>query len=317
MELHVIFGAGQVGLPLMQVLLAQGHQVRVVRRTRAEVPAGVELVLGDAFDREFCVQSAAKATSVYHCLNVPYSTKAWATALPPLQSNLIEAAGKAKARLVVFENLYMLGAPSGTLTEESPLNPRSKKGELRAALSTALFEAHRAGQVRAVAGRASHLFGPNVTQSQIGAQLLTRVLAGKSAQVFGDVKALHSFSYAPDVARGLAALGSADDVLGRAWMLPVMPPQSNEAFYHALFAALGVSPRVDVISPLMLSMLGLFVPLLREMVEMNYEWQHDFVVSDAAFVRRFGFGASSPSGALVATAAWAKQTFTPAARKAA
>lgn len=317
MELHVIFGAGQVGGPLMQVLRAQGHRVRVVRRSRVEVPAGVELVVGDAFDRSFCVQSAANATSVYHCLNVPYSTKAWATALPTLQSNLIEAAGKAKARLVVFENLYMLGAPAGPLTEASPLAPRSKKGELRAALTNALFEAHRAGQVRAVAGRASHLFGPNVTQSQIGEQLFTRVLAGKSAQVFGDVKALHSFSYAPDVARGLAALGSADDALGRAWMLPVMPPQSSQAFYHALFAALGVSPRVDVISPLMLSMLGLFVPLLRELVEMNYEWQRDFVVSDAAFVQRFGFGATSPSEAMAATAAWAKRTFSPAARKAA
>lgn len=315
MELHVIFGAGQVGGPLMQVLHAQGHRVRVVRRTRAAVPGGVELVVGDAFDRSFCVQSAAKATTVYHCLNVPYSTKAWATALPTLQSNVIEAAGQAKARLVVFENLYMLGAPTGPLTEESPMRPCSKKGALRAALSKALFDAHQAGQVRAVVGRASHLFGPNVTQSHIGEQLFTRVLAGKSAQVFGDVKALHSFSYAPDVARGLAALGSADDVSGRAWMLPVMPPQSSQAFYQALFGALGVSPRVDVISPFMLSMLGLFVPMLREMVEMNYEWQRDFVVSDAAFVQRFGFGASSLSEALRATAQWAQHTFAPRARK--
>lgn len=117
MELHVVFGSGQVGAPLVQELVARGHRVRVVRRTQGAASAGVELAVGNAFDRTVCVQNAQSATAVYHCLNVAYSTKAWADELPKFQENLIEAAGRTGARLVVLENLYMLGRPNGPLNE--------------------------------------------------------------------------------------------------------------------------------------------------------------------------------------------------------
>ncbi|CAN5455665.1 hypothetical protein BH09MYX1_BH09MYX1_26890 [soil metagenome] len=156
---------------MTQALLTMGHRVRVVRRSRGAPLDGVELVIGDAFDRAFCVGAAAGATAVYHCLNVAYSARAWRTELPKFQENLIEAAGKADARLVVFENLYMLGQPDGALDENTPTKPISKKGAAREKLSEDLFAAHRAGTVKAVAGRASDLFGPGVVQSHIGEQL--------------------------------------------------------------------------------------------------------------------------------------------------
>ncbi len=309
MELHVVFGSGQVGAPLVEVLLAKGHRVRVITRTGGNVAAGAEFVSGDAFDRAFCVRSAAGATAVYHCLNVAYSARAWANELPTFQHNLIEAAGKASARLVVLENLYMLGAPGAPFTEATPARPCSRKGTVRQQLSEALMAAHRAGTVKAVAGRASDLFGPGVRESQIGEQLFTRVLAGKSARVFGNPDALHSFSYAHDVACGLAALGSTDDTLGSAWMLPVTPALSTRAFHERLFSALGVTPKLHVISPFVLSFLGLFSPVLRELVEMNYQWQHDFVVSDARFRARFQLEPTGLDAALRATASWALTTF--------
>ncbi len=309
MQLHVVFGSGQVGAPLARVLLANGHRVRVVRRSAGVATTGIELMLGDAFDDGFCARAAAGATAVYHCLNVAYSAKAWESELPKFQQNLVEAAGKAEARLVVLENLYMLGRPNGALDEGTLASPSSRKGAARQKLSESLFAAHRAGRVRCVAGRASDLFGPEVVQSQIGEQLYSRVLAGKSAQVVGNLEALHSFSYAPDVARGLAALGSAEDALGRAWMLPVMPAMSNRAFYTRLFSALDLQPKLQVISPCVLAMLGVFSRTLREVAEMNYEWEHDFVVSDALFRERFQFGASDLDEALHATATWATRTF--------
>jgi len=318
MQLHVVFGSGQVGAPLVRALLAAGHRVRAVKRTQGGVAEGAEVVLGDAFDRAFCVRSCAGATSVYHCLNVAYSAKAWATELPTFQENLIEAAGKAGARLVVLENLYMLGQPKGPMNEDTPASPNSRKGEVRQKLSEALFAAHRAGQVKAVVGRASDLFGAGVKQSQVGENLFERVLSGKSAQVFGDPYARRSFSYAPDVARGLGALGSTDDTLGKVWMLPAMPTTTSLTFYEELFAALAVTPRLHGISPLMLSVVGVFVPTLRELAEMSYQWQHDFVVDDTRFRERFKFGPSDLDDALRATATWAIRKYgtAPQLRKA-
>ncbi|MEQ1729926.1 MAG: NAD(P)H-binding protein, partial [Vicinamibacterales bacterium] len=78
----VIFGAGQVGSHLARILVDQGHDVRVARRSPAGIPDGAKGVQGDASELPFCVSAAEGATTVYHCLNPPYSTKMWAELVP-------------------------------------------------------------------------------------------------------------------------------------------------------------------------------------------------------------------------------------------
>src|SRR5262249_46215752 len=147
-QLHVIFGAGQVGHPLARLLLSRNLRVRIAKRSPAQVPEGCEVALGDAGDPRFCIEAARGATTVYHCMNPPYSTRLWAELVPRYMQNLIAAAGKAGARLVVLENVYMLGRPRGRpFNEDSPLDPFSRKGAIRARAAALLFEAHRKGDV--------------------------------------------------------------------------------------------------------------------------------------------------------------------------
>src|SRR5207253_2590069 len=94
--------------------------------------------------------------------------------------NLIAAAGGAAARLVVLDNLYMLGHPRGrALNEDTPMDPCSRKGEIRARAAARLFEAHRRGDVIATSGRASDFYGPGGTLTGLGDFFWPRVLAGK------------------------------------------------------------------------------------------------------------------------------------------
>lgn len=128
-ELHVIFGGGQVGQPLARTLGERGFRVRIVRRSTG-APEHVEVMQGDATDRNFCIEAARGATTIYHCMNPPYSTKVWADVIPKYVENLIAAAGKAGARLVVLESVYMLGRTSGRpMNEDTPMNPCSKRFE--------------------------------------------------------------------------------------------------------------------------------------------------------------------------------------------
>ncbi|MEW6690191.1 MAG: NAD(P)H-binding protein, partial [Pseudomonadota bacterium] len=112
-ELHVVFGAGQVGPLLALRLLEAGKQVRIARRSAAAAPRGVELMQGDAADAGFCARAAQGAAAVYHCMNPAYDARTWAALLPRWMDNLVAAAGRAGARLVVLDNLYMLGRPGG------------------------------------------------------------------------------------------------------------------------------------------------------------------------------------------------------------
>lgn len=310
-ERHVVFGAGQVGPHLAERLLAAGHEVRIARRSRAAVPAGAELVAGDAGDAAFCKEAARGASVLYHCMNPPYFAKAWADQLPRLADNLVAAARATGARLVVLDNLYMLGRPKdGRLGEETPVAPRSRKGEIRARVAQLYFDAHRRGEAPVVIGRASDFYGPLGTQTHLGDQFWPGVLAGKAGRVAVDPDAVHTYHYIPDVAAGLAALGAAgEDVCGRAWMLPCAPAGTLREIVARFSRALGRDIPIGTLPRWLMKALGLFVPILRELDEMAYQWEGPFVVDDSRFRARFDVRPTDPDEAARATVAWAREHY--------
>jgi len=315
-ELHVIFGAGQVGPHLAERLLASGHRVRIAKRSRSVVPEGAELVNGDAASPAFCLEAARGAAVVYHCMNPPYYAKIWARLVPLFVENLVAAAGRTGARLVVLDNLYMLGRPpDGRLDEDTPIRPRSRKGEIRARAAERLLEAHRKGEVLAVAGRASDFYGPRGTQSHIGDPFWSGVIAGRSGRVVVDPDAVHTYHYLPDVAAALAELGSApDDVCGRSWMLPCAPAGTLRELVGRFSAALGREIRIAALPRWLMKAGGLAVPILRELNEMAYQWEGPFVVDDSRFRSRFGLLPTDPDEAARATVAWAQRHYARTAR---
>jgi nucleoside-diphosphate-sugar epimerase len=310
-EINVVFGAGQVGGTLARRLLSAGKSVRVAKRTAGGVPSGVELVPGDAGDPAFCARAAAGAATVYHCMNPPYDAKVWAELVPRWMENLIAAAGRAGARLVVLDNLYMLGRPGGrTLDEDTPLNPCSRKGEIRARAAERLFEAHRRGDVLATSGRASDYYGPEGTLTHLGDQFWRRALAGRTAWALVDPDAIHTYHYVPDVAAGLMTLGSAGpDAYGRTWMLPCTPAGNMRELVDRFARALGRGIRLRGLSRWMVKALGAMVPLVREVGEMLYQWDEPFVVSDRRFREHFHQAPADADHAAAATVAWARQHY--------
>jgi nucleoside-diphosphate-sugar epimerase len=312
-ELHVVFGSGQVGYPLAQKLLEAGKCVRVVKRSQGDVPEGAETMLGDATKESFCHEACAGASVVYHCMNPAYDTKLWAATLPRYMDNLIAAASKAGARLVVLDNLYMLGRTGGKpMNEDTPANPCSKKGAIRAKVAERLFEAQRSGEVRAVCGRAADFYGPRGALTFFGEQFWKPVMAGKPGMSLVNPEALHTYHYIPDVAQGLATLGCASDeeLNGQAlWMLPCQPAVSTLEMVNRFGPAVGHTIPLNVMPRWLANILGLFVPILRELKEMTYQWDESFIVDDSRFRARFSIRPVREDEAARATVEWARLTY--------
>jgi nucleoside-diphosphate-sugar epimerase len=310
-QLHVVFGGGQVGYPLAQLLQERGHNVRSVRRSDGRAPAGVETMRGDAMDPQFCRESARGATVVYHCMNPPYSTSAWAEQVPRHMDNLIAAAGDAGARLVVLDNLYALGAPRGRkLSEDTPMNPNSAKGSIKARAAEQLFSAHRRGTVVATLARASDFYGPRGTLTTLGDFFWPRALAGKTVYIPYSPDAIHTYHYIPDVALGLATLGEADaSEFGKTWMMPCAPAGNLRDIVERLESALSRTFRLALIPPWVLRATALFVPIMKELHEMAYQFDEPFVVDDTRFRTRFGVGPEDPERAATETAVWALEHY--------
>jgi nucleoside-diphosphate-sugar epimerase len=315
-ELHVVFGAGQVGPPLARLLAAAGHRVRLVRRSDAPVAIpGVEAVRADARDAAAATEAARGATTVYHCMNVAYFAATWEAELPPILDGLVAAAGRAGARLVVLDNLYALGRPAGrTLTEATPFAPCSRKGEIRARLHQRLEAAVKRGDVRAVTGRASDFYGPGGVGTHFADRFWPAALAGKPATLVIPLDTPHTYHFIPDVAAGLAALGQ-DAGADGTWMLPCQPAEPTRALIGRLATALGQPIAATRMAPLLVKALGLVMPIVRELGEMAYQWEEPFEVDDARFRARFGDLAAPRDEAARQTVAWGRATFGGAARR--
>ncbi|HYU78295.1 MAG TPA: NAD-dependent epimerase/dehydratase family protein [Vicinamibacterales bacterium] len=310
-ELHVVFGAGQVGQPLARLLLDAGKRVRVAKRSPGGVPPGADVIQGDATDAAFCADAAEGAATIYHCMNPPYDTRRWAELVPRWMDNLIAAARRSGARLVVLDNVYMLGRPGGRrLDEDSPVNPNSRKGEIRARAAERLFDAHRRGELLATAGRASDYYGPGGTLTHVGDQFWRPALKGRRAWVLANPDAVHTYHYIPDVAAGLMTLGgAAADVYGQPWMLPCAPAETMRTLVARFSRELGREIRLAVAPRWLVKAMGIFVPLVREVEEMSYQWDEPFVIDDRRFRQRFQQQPTDVDEAALATVRWARQHY--------
>jgi nucleoside-diphosphate-sugar epimerase len=303
-ELHTVFGTGPVGMSVMDALIRRGRRVRMVNRSgRASVPEGVEVVGGDAADPTFTREASAGASVVYFALNPPYDK--WPELFPGLQAGVLEGAASAGSKLIAMENLYMYGLTDGRpLTEDLPYAPNTRKGRVRARMSEELMEAHTSGRVRVAIGRASDFFGPRVLVSAAGEQVFGRVVQGKSAQVAGDPDQPHTYTYVPDIGRGLAILGEREEALGQAWHLPSPETVTTRQFVEKIFEEVGKPARIQAAPKIVLRVMGLFNPGMREMIEMLYEFEEPFVLDDSKFEEAFGEHATPLREAIGETVRW-------------
>jgi nucleoside-diphosphate-sugar epimerase len=303
-ELHVVFGTGSVGLAVMRELLVQGKRVRLANRSgTAAVPQGVEVVQANAADPISTRQVCQGATVVYNCVNAPYTN--WPALFPPLQAAIIEGTAAANAKLVVAENLYMYGPVSGSITEELPYHATTRKGRVRAQMSVDLMAAHRAGIVRATAGRASDFYGPDAGQQGIfNDRVIPPLLAGKTVSMLGNLDVPHTYTSITDFGKGLVMLGAHDEALGQSWHIPNAPTLTTRQMLTLFFEEAHMPPKMRTVPDIALKSLGLFNPLIREITEMLYEFNEPFVVESSKFVQTFGDIATPHQEAIRQTLEW-------------
>ncbi len=220
--------------------------------------------------------------------------------------SLIGGMAQTDARLVFVDNLYMYGSTHGKpIREDLPYAATGRKGKTRAQIATMLLDAHKAGQVRATIGRASDFFGPRAMDTAIfGDRFFAAAFAGKQADLFGNPDLPHTYTYVPDFAQALISLSRSEEAYGRAWHVPNAQTVSTREMVHKFETALGEPVKTRVVSPLMLSMVGLFVPIVREMKEMAYEFDEPYVVDDSRFRAAFATQTTPLDEAVMATVAW-------------
>jgi nucleoside-diphosphate-sugar epimerase len=302
-KLHVVLGAGPLGLAVARQLATRGDRVRAaIHNERADLPGGIEVVGADLAVEADAKRACEGATVVYHCVNPPYAK--WPDLHPPLMSAIIEGAAAAGARLVFGDNLYAYGPVDGPLTEDLPHLARGPNGRVRAQIAETLLRAHRTGRIRATIGRASDFFGPHAHQSSVGDRVFARAITGKTAQVLGDPDVPHTVTYIEDFGRALVTLGERDEALGQVWHVPNAEAVTMRSFVQMVFESAGNPFRLRTAPRWGIAMAALFDPTMRAVKEQLYQSARPWVVDSTKFERTFGWTATPLRHAVAASVAW-------------
>ena len=329
MSLHVVLGKGPVGSTLTDLLVSQGHQVRVLSRSGGGGSSGggsgeggsggggsgggrsggggsgaVEHRAVDAADPRALTAATSGAAALYNCASPAYHR--WAQDWPPIADALLTAAEASGAVLVIMSNLYGYGPVDGPMTEDLPLAATSVKGRVRAAMWEKALARHEAGALRAVEARASDFVGPGVVDGgYLGARVVPRVLAGKRVSIIGDPDRPHTWTALDDVAASLVVLATDERAWGRPWNVPSAPPVSQREAVAGLCRAAGVDTvKVASVPHLVIRGLGLAMPAMRELEEIRYQFVRPFVLDSRAFTETFGLAATPLEQTWTQTVQW-------------
>src|SRR5258705_1561177 len=161
----VLGAGGAIGNKLVKLLAARNQPFRLVARNPRETPGATEVLAADLTDKDQTIRAVAGSSIVHLLVGLKYDHKVWQQLWPGVMDNTIEACKRANAKLIFFDNVYAYGKVVGPMTEQTPFNPCSRKGEIRAKIATTLLNEMTKGGLTALIARSPDCYGPRVQTS--------------------------------------------------------------------------------------------------------------------------------------------------------
>ena len=294
---------GAIGNELAKQLSARNERIRLVSRHPQASSGAVETLAADLSQPDDAVKALAGARVAVLLVGLKYDLKEWREHWPPIMRNAIEAAKRANARLVFFDNVYMYGKVDGPMTEETPFRPCSKKGEIRAEIATALLNEIKAGSLTALIARSADFYGPGARTGVPNVLVFDKLAKGQTPAWLANDSVKHSLTFTPDAGRSLVQLMDSESSWNQTWHLPTAPdPLTGREFIALAAKEFGATPKHRVFTRPMLKVAGWFDRTVQESYEMLYQSEFEYVFDSSKFAAAFPGPPTSYADGIRATA---------------
>lgn len=295
--MQTILGAGGIiATELAKALTAYTDEIRLVSRNPQKVNQTDILHPADLTIYGETKKAVEGSEIVYLAVGLPYNTKTWQKSWPVIMENVINACLETNSKLVFFDNIYLYdGSNLNPITEDTPVDPPSEKGKIRARLVGMLWKAVNDRGLTALIARSADFYGPSVKNVSILTETVIKPLSkGKTASWLINDTCKHSFTYTVDAGKATALLGNTPDAYGEAWHLPTAKdPLTGKEWVQVIARELEVKPKHRTVGRFFVKMLGLFIPEMKETVEMLYQYDRDYVFNSDKFERTFSLRPTS------------------------
>ncbi len=302
--MQTILGAnGIIAQELSKHLPGYTKQIRQVSRNPKKVNASDETKQADLLNYSQTEKAIEGSDVVYLLSGLKYDAKTWQEQWPKVMRNTLDACKKHNCKLVFFDNVYAYGYVPGVMTEETPFNPNSKKGEVRARIATMLLDEIKMGNIQGMIVRAADFYGPQAKLSLTFSTVTERLKAGKSPQWIGNPKRIHTFTYTPDAGKTVAMLGNTPSAFNQTWhALTGKEKITGEDYVRMACECAGRQYKgVSGLPKFGVRIFGLFVPVLREFVEMMYQFENDYIFDSSKAEKELGIKATGYKEGIAST----------------
>lgn len=288
--MHVILGSGGViARELSRSLSPFVPLIRQVSRNPKPINSSDEIMAANLLDKKQ-VRQAVKNSEVVHLVaGLPYDTATWQRDWPIVMEHVIDACIAEATQLVFFDNVYAYGLVNGQMTEKTPYNPCSKKGEVRAKIATMLMNEVEGGKLMGMIVRSADFYGPGATNSFSHVMVFDKLKQGKAPQWMGKINLAHSFTYTPDAGHAMAMLSLKPSAYGQVWHLPTDPNHLTiEQFIREAIRLSGQSHAIQLVPGWIEPILNLFIKALKENKEMRYQLDYPYFFNSEKYFREIG-----------------------------
>ncbi len=270
---------GHVGRAAARAFVAAGWKVKGMGRADRAPIAGVSFVLGDAGVQSDIEAAIADADVVMNALNLPYDK--WDKGRAEAQlATVIAAMGHSGKTMMFPGNVYNYAATDRVMVPTTPQRPETPRGAIRVRQEQMLERASKAGLFKTIIVRAGDFFGPDNTGDWFDQAMMMDVAKGKIHNMDA-LDLAHTWAYLPDLGRAFVKLAETRQTLA---------PFENFHFAGhfvtngAVMAAIQTaSPRKLKVTPvpwMVLQLMGIAMPVIREVLKMRYLWQNPMQLSD-------------------------------------
>jgi nucleoside-diphosphate-sugar epimerase len=297
--MNLVLGAtGGIGHWTVAELVEHGESVRVLvrdpERFRRAWPGakGVDVQAGDALVAEDVLRAAKDTTTIFHCVNVPYSE--WTAKVFPMLTNTISAAQAVGARVVFPGNVYVFGhARADLVREDHPREPHTRKGRLRLQMERRLEELHRAQGLSYTIVRMPDFYGPFIV-NRLYSDIFRNALRGRSMPWYGDLDVPFEFLFVPDGGGAMVRAGLDPGSNGETYHVPGAGVITPREFLGLVAEASGSNARPRAIPSWLVALVGMVNPEARELREMLYLRRERLLLDGSKYREKFGAVPATP-----------------------
>jgi nucleoside-diphosphate-sugar epimerase len=289
-EILILGSTGSIGYAFAENLISKNIPITVLVRDVQKASnlfqgnSLVEIVQGDVQDSALLKKISADKKYIFHGINYPYDK--WFGNMDTATEKIIEAASQNQTMIIFPGNVYNYGNMP-LIHEDSVQNPCTRKGALRVELEKMLKDAAEAGKCKVLNVRLPDFWGPNVLNEGVKPVFMNAL----------NKKAL-PYIFRTDIPHQMVFTKDAAEIIVRLMQKGLTKPYeiynyggyvhpTIKGFLNQISRLANAPEKITVYPKWLFSVMGLFMPVMKEVKEMLYLYENSVILDDSKVRKLF------------------------------